>query len=400
MYHTNGSDEECIRESILSLDYLRNKMSDFSIDVYVLKDCYSDLSILDEDSEDYTVLSTNFSSGGVQMLDDMFNFYASLDYDFYVMLESDVILRTLECIEANIRRQRMTLQDNKLGVIKSLNGGVKIFGKLGINMIKSALIHPLIRKRISNRGLFIYSAIDNLLEMCDVYISKVNSLEGVVGHCIYGKDDISRATSIGFNNDANLMKQYRENELFKEVILPIASFIKDKSVAIVGNADVDKDYSEEIDNHDIVIRLNNFYNIDSGKVGKKVSALLLSGTSAWQSVAPNGQSLHEDIISEQNPQIFLLTETSNQKIENLHMRYKDCPREMLGNKTSDLRYTSGTVLLKMIAKVKGYSKISLYGFDKGSNWKDYVKGNASIHEGVFSEEEQLRMKLFEELCYV
>lgn len=74
--------------------------------------------------------------------------------------------------------------------------------------------------------------------------------------------------------------------------------IEGKRVAIVGNMTPSEDLSEEIDAHDVVIRVNNFYNYDSGKVGKKVSALLLSGTSAWMNEAPKGQSLHEEIISE------------------------------------------------------------------------------------------------------
>lgn len=73
---------------------------------------------------------------------------------------------------------------------------------------------------------------------------------------------------------------------------------------------------------------------------------------------------------------------------------------MLGNKTSDLRYTSGTVLLKMIADVGGYKKISLYGFDKGDKWKNYVNNYATIHDDVYNEEEILRMELFKKLLHI
>jgi hypothetical protein len=44
--------------------------------------------------------------------------------------------------------------------------------------------------------------------------------------------------------------------------------------------------SKEIDSHDIVIRLNHFYNYDSGLVGKKVDMLFVTPTMAWKKMSP------------------------------------------------------------------------------------------------------------------
>lgn len=400
-YRLSNGDEELFLQSLRTLPILREKHPNFEINVAVIHDCDDDDELdVDDDSDEYRVYDVNFRCRDYCILEDLFKFYDSFDSDYIVELNCDVALFTLESVEAMLRRARMTLKENLLGMTFSVNGGLRVLGKAGIKQILQAFSNPLIRKRLSMRRHAIDDVIDVLMEMCNVIINKFDTLEGIKGHCIEGVDNLDRATSIGFHSDAKAMKIYLDDYLSKTYVLPLETFIKDKTVAIVGNADVDKDYSEEIDAHDVVIRVNNFYNYDSGKVGKKVSALLLSGTSAWMNEAPKGQSLHEAIISEKKPLIFLLTETSNQKIERLHSRYDGCERVMLGNKTSDLRYTSGTVLLKMIDKVGGYSKISLYGFDKGDKWKNYVNNHAIIHDEVYSEEEVLRMELFKKFSSI
>lgn len=399
-YHAQKGDEELILQSLRTIPFLKEKHKNFNFDVLIAYDCDGEELSLDEDREDYKIIPLNLRQSSWQYIEDIYNFYDSLNSDFVIHMNCDTALFTLESLEANLRRARQTLKENNLGMTFSANGGLVALGKQGIKNVLHALKNNLIQKRLSNRKHLIADIPNVLMEMCPLIMNKFDALEGVKGHCIDGKDNLERAASIGFNRNVKRMREFLDVFLSKKVVLPIAEFIKDKTVAIVGNADVDKDYSQEIDNHDVVIRVNNFYNYDSGNVGKKVSALLLSGTSAWMNEAPKGQSLHEEVISSQKPFIFLLTETSNQKVERLHVRYKDCKRVMLGNKTSDLRYTSGTVLLKMIAEVGGYKKVSLYGFDKGQNWKNYVGKDATIHDKVFTEEEQLRIELFKKLCYV
>lgn len=63
--------------------------------------------------------------------------------------------------------------------------------------------------------------------------------------------------------------------------------LEGKDVVIVGNKEEEEDKSEEIDSGDVVIRINNFYNYGSGKVGKRVDALILTGYSACIGTEPS-----------------------------------------------------------------------------------------------------------------
>lgn len=78
--------------------------------------------------------------------------------------------------------------------------------------------------------------------------------------------------------------------------------VQGKRVAIVGNLTPSEDLSEVIDNHDIVIRLNHFYNYDSGFVGKKVDMLFVTPTDRWKKMS--AEERHEEVIREQKPLIF------------------------------------------------------------------------------------------------
>jgi hypothetical protein len=148
--------------------------------------------------------------------------------------------------------------------------------------------------------------------------------------------------------------------------------VKGKRVAVVGNGDVNKDYSDEIDSADVVIRFNNFYNYQSNKVGKRVDALVLTGTSALHDKLPGGKSDQKEIIQSYLPKLYLLSEIPNQVINYAHSRFNGCEIHMLGNPSWMLPLTSGTIALRMLADCDDV-KVNCYGFSDGEDWDTYNK---------------------------
>mgnify|MGYP003292519574 CR=1 FL=1 len=130
--------------------------------------------------------------------------------------------------------------------------------------------------------------------------------------------------------------------------------VQGKRVAIVGNLTPEKDLSEEIDNHDIVIRLNHFYNYDSGLVGKKVDMLFVTPTDTWKKMTP--EERHENIIHEQKPLIFAVKH--HQRIDNAikNNHFKGCKiykfeQDMI--KGSQV-FTTGTASLRILTNCENF----------------------------------------------
>lgn len=174
--------------------------------------------------------------------------------------------------------------------------------------------------------------------------------------------------------------------------------IKGKRVAVVGNGSVDKDYSNEIDSADVVIRFNNFYNYDSGNVGKKVDALILTGTSACHDKLPDGLTDHKEIIQTYFPSLFLLSEIQNQRITKVHPRFNGCEIKMLGNPSWLLPLTSGTIVLKMLADYDDV-KVNCYGFSNGEEWSSYNETYNKHHKKTCHlDEDKIRIESLQKLC--
>jgi len=75
----------------------------------------------------------------------------------------------------------------------------------------------------------------------------------------------------------------------------LLQMLNGKRIAIVGNSAVGRNYSNEIDSADVVIRFNHFYNYDSGLVGRRVDIVLQTVAQAWYDAVNSGKA-HIDII--------------------------------------------------------------------------------------------------------
>ena len=170
--------------------------------------------------------------------------------------------------------------------------------------------------------------------------------------------------------------------------------IKGKRVAIVGNLTPPTDLSEEIDNHDIVIRLNNFYNYDSGLVGKKVDMLFVTPTETWKKMTP--QQRHEDVIRQQKPDVFAVKHYTRIDDEVKRNHFCGCKIYKFGQdklQNSQI-YTTGTAALRILTMCADFT-CDCYCFSLDDNWQQYIATYAKHYAKNMDKEEQYRREWIE-----
>ena len=171
------------------------------------------------------------------------------------------------------------------------------------------------------------------------------------------------------------------------------NLVNGKSVAIVGNLTPTTNLSNEIDNHDIVIRINNFYNYDSNLVGKKVDMIFMTPTERWKNMSP--QERHEHIIREQQPIIFAVKHHKRldyyTRINHLcNCKIYKFDQDMLMNSQI---YTTGTAALQILSNCDNFT-CDCYCFSFNDDWKSYINNYASHYKKYLSQEETKRTELF------
>lgn len=176
--------------------------------------------------------------------------------------------------------------------------------------------------------------------------------------------------------------------------MPLSKFesiINGKTIALVGNGFIDENLSEEIDSHDIVIRLNHFYNYDSGNVGKKVDVIFATPTPIWADMPP--EERHQDIIHEQQPTVFILKH--EQRVNNtiIGEHYKGC--KIYGFTPDYIKdegiYTTGTCALNVLSQCINF-KCDVYGFTFEKDWQQYIRASALHYSKTYAEEEAKRIE--------
>ena len=172
--------------------------------------------------------------------------------------------------------------------------------------------------------------------------------------------------------------------------------IQGKRVAIVGNLTPKKDLSQEIDNHDIVIRLNHFYNYDSGLVGKKVDILFVTPTDGWKKMSP--EERHEYVIKEQKPSIFVVKHS--ERIDDIIRKNHFCGCEIFKFAQDLIRgsqvFTTGTASLRILTNCENFT-CDCYCFSFDDEWKHYVDTEAKHYASNMNMEERKRCEWIEKL---
>ena len=176
--------------------------------------------------------------------------------------------------------------------------------------------------------------------------------------------------------------------------MPLSQFeniINGKTVALVGNGPVTEDLSEEIDSHDVVIRINHFYNYDSGNVGKKVDVIFATPTPIWANMPPDAR--HWDVIQKQQPTVFILKHEQRVNNEIINNHYKGC--KIYGFTPDYIKgegiYTTGTCALNVLSQCINF-KCDVYGFSFKQDWKYYIYSNAMHYSKTADEEETKRLE--------
>ena len=170
--------------------------------------------------------------------------------------------------------------------------------------------------------------------------------------------------------------------------------IQGKSVAIVGNLTPTSDLSKEIDAHDIVIRLNHFYNYDSGLVGKKVDMLFVTPTMNWKKMSPKER--HQDVIQRLKPEIFAVKhyQRIDDTVRDNH--FKGCKiykfqQNLLKNSQI---YTTGTAALQILSNCANFT-CDYYCFSFDDAWKHYIETEARHYSHQMKSEDELRKEYVE-----
>lgn len=172
--------------------------------------------------------------------------------------------------------------------------------------------------------------------------------------------------------------------------------VQGKRVAIVGNLTPSEDLSEVIDNHDIVIRLNHFYNYNSGLVGKKVDMLFVTPTDRWKKMS--AEERHEDVIREQKPLIFAVKHSQRIDKEVREKHFCNCKiykfeQDMVRGSQV---FTTGTAALRILTNCENFT-CDCYCFSFDADWKNYIGTEAKHYDKNMELEERKRHEWIEML---
>lgn len=424
-YFTNESEKDFLNLSLKNLTNLMERNPYYEYKIFVVNDLKHEDKIKKEHIDTPCELKhSTFNNIGIEGVAGIFNMfceiYKDFNFDYIITLKEDCMLNYIGFIDALQQRLKKRGKEGQMSQISKQVNDIstedwQCFSTLGVQSIMNILngmMNPndphstIMRKRVSmNPYTNVLTSL--LLEMSHPTRFNLDNLEGVKTNINYFEmdktDKKENYIALSFKSDKVDRKQSLET--MRKVVeqdfdfeSDFIKFVKGKRIAVVGNGDVDKDYSAEIDSADVVIRFNNFYNYENGMVGKKVDGLILTGTSACFDKLPGGMSDNKEIIQTYHPKLFLITEVQNQKIVSVHSRFKGCKLGMLGNPSWLLPLTSGTIVLKMLADYDDV-QVNVYGFSNGKEWNTY---NETYNKGhrmtCHLDEDKIRIESLQKLC--
>lgn len=166
-----------------------------------------------------------------------------------------------------------------------------------------------------------------------------------------------------------------------------------RKIAIVGNGVPASDESAEIDSAEVVVRFNDFYNMPTGRVGRRVDIVLQTVAKAWFERFHAGQlSASLAAVREQRPAIFLVKRPDNYRSDT-HAVYGEGVR--IDNLASLFepwwRFTTGTAALCYLAQNLKNAEVRCYGFQDEAAWQSYIATDAKHYSAVAAEERKVML---------
>ena len=186
----------------------------------------------------------------------------------------------------------------------------------------------------------------------------------------------------------------------------LLQLLRGRRIAIVGNSPVSYNYSTEIDTADVVVRFNDFYNIHSGKVGKRVNIVLQTVAKAWFERYSAGlltKSL--EMVRTQHPDIFLVKRPDNYNTDAHAVYGKGIRIDNLARCFEPWwKYTTGTAALCWLAEnltgENAPASIKCYAFSNEGDetpWDNYITGDAAHYSHVAQEERKAQKEAIAKL---
>lgn len=153
-----------------------------------------------------------------------------------------------------------------------------------------------------------------------------------------------------------------------------------KRVAVVGSGTPERDCSAEIDACDVVIRMNHFYNVPSGKVGTKTDVVVITPSEAWTKLPV--ESRGKSIIESQRPLILAVRYPERLCAEEVQTFFNGCEFARDDDTSASvLRFTTGTIVLSKLAEYADNCEVKCYGFSPRDDFIEYLRREGAHYLG-------------------
>lgn len=181
----------------------------------------------------------------------------------------------------------------------------------------------------------------------------------------------------------------------------LTQMLEGRRVAIVGNAQEDRDRSAEIDAADVVVRFNDFYNMATGRVGRRVDIVLQTIARPWFDRWRAGRlAASLDAVRTQRPAVFLVKRPDNYTTDAHKLYGRGVRIDNLARAFEPWwRYTTGTAALCFLADSLVNAEVRCYGFaaDCDEAWRKYVSTDAKQYASTADDERVAMLGAIERL---
>jgi hypothetical protein len=167
----------------------------------------------------------------------------------------------------------------------------------------------------------------------------------------------------------------------------IREFLSSRTIALIGNAEsiFDNRFGEEIDQHDVVIRINKGFIKDAGAQGKR--------TTIWASSYPLSEKevlsyFAPELSMWMTPKLSVMPRYSDAFLAHVFIHPEEIWNELF-HALGETRPTTGAMLINFIVNHTEAESLSLYGFDFFHTKTFYSHKLRTDTPHDFSAEEQL-----------